>query len=192
LQLRVQTNCKNIVGYKTNKQGRCDCKKSMHNILFLQLFLCVSLQTQMLFFMIAKKKREQCVIVTILCVCDCNQNLYVVANLIVSVWLKLLVCFCYLWLQAWVVCDCNSGVIVTTKRKACTVFANYFVCDIANIAGYFYDCKKNLNSVCLQLFCVRDCNQKLSVVAPWLSLCDWSYLVIWLFMIANLSSVWLQ
>jgi hypothetical protein len=57
---------------------------------------------------------------------------------------------------------------VTTKTKACTVFANYFVCVIAKTAGYFYNCKKSLNSVCLQLFCVRDCNQKLFVVAPWL------------------------
>jgi hypothetical protein len=88
--------------------------------------------------------------------------------------------FCYLWLLAWVVCDCNNGVIVITKTKSMySVFGNYFVCVIANTAGYFYDCKKSLNSMCLQLFCVRDCNQKLSVVAPWLSLCGWSYLVIY-------------
>jgi hypothetical protein len=45
------------------------------------------------------------------------------------------------------------------------VIAKYFVCVIANTAGYFIIAKKGLNSVCLQLFCVRDCNPKLSVVA---------------------------
>jgi hypothetical protein len=59
---------------------------------------------------------------------------------------------------------------VTTKRKACTVFANYFVCVITKKMQviWYKIAKKSSNSVCLQLFCVRDCNQKLFVVAPWM------------------------
>jgi hypothetical protein len=42
---------------------------------------------------------------------------------------------------------------------------NYFVCVIAKTVGYFIIAKKRIEQCVLQLFCVRDCNQKLSVVA---------------------------
>jgi hypothetical protein len=37
---------------------------------------------------------------------------------------------------------------------------NYFVCVIAKTVGYFVIAKKRTELVCLQLFFVRDCNQK--------------------------------
>jgi hypothetical protein len=70
------------------------------------------------------------------------------------------------------------------------VISKTILCAIANTTCYFMIAKKGLNSVCLQLFCVRDCNQKLSVVAKPDCVCVVkSYLVIWLFMIASLNSV---
>jgi hypothetical protein len=56
-------------------------------------------------------------------------------------------------------------VIAKKNHAQCFCFATTFVCVIANIDGNFVIAKKCLNSVCLQLFCVRDCNPKLFVVA---------------------------
>jgi hypothetical protein len=53
--------------------------------------------------------------------------------------------------------------VIANSRFVCDC-KTYFVCVITKTAGYFMIAKKRLNSVCLQLFCVRDCNQKFSVV----------------------------
>jgi hypothetical protein len=80
------------------------------------------------------------------------------------------------WLQ-------NSRVIFYYK--------NYFVCVIANTTGYFYDRKRPEMSDCNYFACVI-ATIKLSVVGkPDCVYVVESYLVIW-YMIASLSSVWLQ
>jgi hypothetical protein len=53
LQLRAQTNCKNIVGCKTNKQGRCDCKKIKKHaqyFVFATIFVCVIANADGIFY----------------------------------------------------------------------------------------------------------------------------------------------
>jgi hypothetical protein len=124
----------------------CDCKN---------YFVCVIANTAG-YFMTAKKPEA---------VCDCN---YFACAIPTRSYLWLhhdWVCFGkkatgYLWLQAWVVCDCKTaGLFVIAK--------NYFVCVIANTAGYFTTEKTASTSLWLQLFCVCNCNQKLSYVVPW-------------------------
>jgi hypothetical protein len=145
----------------------CGCKK----------LKCVIAKTAGLFLWLQKRKRKTEPVF------DCNYLAWVIATrnyvrLQKETWL----CPCGwkatwlfgIWLQACVVCDCKNCwfISVTAKKK-----------------------KKNWTSAWLQLFCVRDCNQELSVVAKKenLTLCVWlkSYLVIWN-MIASLGSVWLQ
>jgi hypothetical protein len=93
-----------------------------------------------------------------------------------------------IWLQAWVVCDCKNNRIVCDCK-------NYFLCVTLQkllVISVTAKEKKNWTSVWLQLFCVRDCNKKLSVVAnPDCVYVVVIYLVIW-YMIASLGSVWLQ
>jgi hypothetical protein len=69
------------------------------------------------------------------------------------------------------------------------VIAKTILCVIANTAGYLMIAKKGLNSVCLQLFCMRDCNQKLSVVAKPNCVCVVKKLLGYLVYDASLSSV---
>jgi hypothetical protein len=83
------------------------------------------------------------------------------------------------------VCDCNSWVVCDRKKTI-------FCVSLQTQMIILWLQKKAWTSVWLQLFCACDCNQKLFVVATSLSLCGKSYLVIWLFMIISLSSVWLQ
>jgi hypothetical protein len=140
----------------------CHCKKSMNNV-WLQLF----------------------------CVCDCNQNLCVVANMIVSVWLKLLVFLLFMiaslssvWLQQRGNCDYKNE-----KHVQCL---QTILCVSLQTLQVIFMITKKAWTVCV-------CNYFACVIATrsylWLhhgSLCSWSYLVIWLFIIASLSSVWLQ
>jgi hypothetical protein len=152
----------------------CDCNSRV--ILWLKIVFCVCHYKHCWLFYDWKRPEP---------VCDCNYFACVIAtrsylwlqNLTESVWLKLLG---YLWLQAWVVCDCKNNIFVCDCK-------NYFVCVIANTAGYFMTAKKSLNEcviatisrVWLQLFCVCDCNQNLFVVASWPSLCGKKLLVIY-------------
>jgi hypothetical protein len=68
----------------------------------------------------------------------------------------------------------TTGSLLSQNKSMYTVFANYFVCVIIKRCWLFYDCKKSLNSVWLQLFCVClqsevifGCNMTVSV---WLKL----------------------
>jgi hypothetical protein len=179
-------------------------------------------------------------------VCDCNYFACVLAtrsylwlqNLTVFVWLKASWLF-GIWLQAWVVCDCNSRVVCDCEKLFCVCHCKHswlfldckkkelnqsvittilrawlqpeVICGCKTwlclcswkILGYFVWVIASLGSVwlqnsmvvcdCKKLFCLCDCNQKLFVVAKsvWVCVVE-NYLVIWLFMIASLSSVWLQ
>jgi hypothetical protein len=81
-------------------------------------------------------------------------------------------------------------VIAKNSRFVCDC-KNYFVCVIGKTAGYFMIAKKRRTEQCvwLQLFCVCDCNQKLSVVAKPDCVCVVErYLIISFFMIARLST----
>jgi hypothetical protein len=152
-------------------------------------------------------------------VCVCNYFVCVIANNAGYLWLhRDCVCvvkatwlFGYFWLQDWIVCDCNSRFVVIAKKPEQCVFATILCVSLQTllvilwkkehahcfVLQLFYVCVwlepevicgcnmtvsvrylviwlfmiANLNSVCLQLFCVCDCNEKLSVVATWLCLC---------------------
>jgi hypothetical protein len=106
------------------------------------------------------------------------------------------------WLQQQVRCDCKKACTMCVYKyfvcviaKHCWLFydwkktwavsvCNYFVCVIANNTSNFMIAKKSLNSVCLQLFCVCDCNQKLCVVAKPDCVCvvksTWLFGYLWL------------
>jgi hypothetical protein len=159
LQLIIMCVCKNFVSLQSLLLF-CDWKKSMHNVLFCNYFMCVIANTDGN-FMIAKKSLNS-MWLQLFCVCGWNMT--------VSVWLKLLGYFGYLWLEAWIVCDCNSRFVVIAKRNWTVCLYNYFVCHYIHSHDNFVIAKKDW-TVCLELFCVCDCNPNLFVVATWLCLC---------------------
>jgi hypothetical protein len=87
----------------------------------------------------------------------------------------------YLWLHHdwvcvgksyWLFMIASLGSVWLQNNRVVCDWKNYFMCVIAKTIGYFMIAKKkNWTSLWLQLFCVCDCNQKLFVVASWLSLC---------------------
>jgi hypothetical protein len=116
-------------------------------------YFCVCHCKHKWYFLWFAKKSLNSVWLQLFCECDCNQNLSVVANMTVSVWLKLLVCFCYLWLQAWVVSDCNTGVIVTTKTKSMYSVCKLFcVCHCKTLQVIFMIAKKPKQCVFATIF----------------------------------------
>jgi hypothetical protein len=142
----------------------CDCNSRF--VVIVNYFVCVIINTTG-YFMIVKKDWIVCV---------CNYFAYVIATrsylwlqhdcvcMVKATWL-----FGYLWLQAWVVCDSNIRFFVIAK---------YFVCVIANTAGYFMIAKKRpeqcvfetILRAWLQPEVICDCNMTLSMwlKATWL------------------------
>jgi hypothetical protein len=131
----------------------CDCKNNIFVCDCKNYFVCVIANTADYFM--TTKKIWTSVWLQLFCVCDCNQKLFVVASWLSLCGKKLLVIY-----------DCKPEYCVIAKQQGRLWLQKLFCVCIANTAGYFMIAeKKNWTSVCLQLFCVHDCNQKLSVVA---------------------------
>jgi hypothetical protein len=123
----------------------CDCK----------LFVCVSLQTLLVILWLQKNPEPVYDYNYFACVIATRSYLWLHHDWVCVV--KATWFFGYLWLQAWVVCDCKQHVRLWLQKLFC-------VCHCKN-CWLFYYCKKRTEQCVLQLFCVRDCYQKLSVVA---------------------------
>jgi hypothetical protein len=150
------------------------------NSVSLQLFCVCHCKHSHGNFVIAKKRLNSvclqlccvCVIATRSYLCLQHDCVYVVK----AIWL-----FGYLWLQAWVVCDCNCRFVVIANKSMHSVFENYFVCDCKH-CWLFYDCKKKpeqcafatILRVWLQPEVICACNMTVSM---WLKL--FGYLVIY-------------
>jgi hypothetical protein len=135
-------------------------------------FVCVIAKT-VGYFMIAKKNNWT--------VCVCNYFACVIAtrsylwlqNLTVSVWLKS-------YLVIWYMIASLSSVWLQQQGRLW--LQNAILCVIANTASYFMIAKKGLNQCVVATMLRCDCNQKIFVVATWLSLCGkklLGYLVIY-------------
>jgi hypothetical protein len=68
------------------------------------------------------------------------------------------VCVVKSYLVIWLFMIASLNSVWLQQQGRLWLQKNYFVCVIANISGYFMIAKRGLNSVCLQLVCVRDCN----------------------------------
>jgi hypothetical protein len=106
----------------------CDYKnESMYSV--CKLFCVCHYKKLQVIFINCKKKPEQCVFATILrawlqpeVICGCTMAGVFVVEV---VWL-----FGYLWLQIWVMCNCNSRVSCDCKKRhaQCFCFATTFLC----------------------------------------------------------------
>jgi hypothetical protein len=160
------------------QQVHCDCKKPWI-VCLCNYFVCVIANIVMVILWLQKKDWTVCVCNYVVCawlqpeaIYGCNMTVCVVK----TTWL-----FGYLWLQAWVVCDCNSRFVVIANKSMHSVFENYFVCDCKH-CWLFYDCKKKpeqcafatILRVWLQPEVICACNMTVSM---WLKL--FGYLVIY-------------
>jgi hypothetical protein len=124
---------------------------------FLRKIGCDIAKTGGLFLWLQNEKKNWASVwLQLFGVCDCNQELSVVANpdyvCVVVIYLVIwymVVSLGSVWMQKTIFC-------VTAKLLVISVTAKR---------------KKELNHVWLQLFCVRDCNQELCGCKPWLCLC---------------------
>jgi hypothetical protein len=170
LQLFCVHDCNKKLSVVANPD--CVCVVEIYLVIWYMIASLCSVWLQKLFF-----------------VCHCNYFTCVIAtrsylwlqNLTVSVWLKSTWLF-GIWLQAYVVCDCKTtGSFVIAKHILCVSLQTQMVVFMITRK------KENWASVWLQLFCVRDCNKKLSVVANFDCICVVEiYLVFW-YMIASLG-----
>jgi hypothetical protein len=149
----------------------------------LQKKLCVSLQSLLVIFVIAKKA---CTMFSFcnyfVCVFATRSYLWLQHDCVCVVkaawlfWLVMIASLNSVWLQQQVRCDCKKNLNSVSLQLFC-------MCHCKHSHGNFVIAKKRQNNVCLQLFCVCvwlqpkvicGCNMTVSV---WLKLLD--YLVIY-------------
>jgi hypothetical protein len=131
-------------------------KKTVGSFVIAKPILCVTLQTQMvIFYGLKKNKNGTSVWLQLFCVRDFNKKLSVVANFDC-------ICVVEIYLVIWYMIASLCSVWLRKQQDFCDCKKLFCVCHCKHY-WLFYDCKKWLNR-CV-LFCVRDCNQKLSVVA---------------------------